>query len=128
MTTSRPTCGGIYDLTAPSGSFSDGSGSSIYSDNLYCRWLIQPSGANYVQIDLSSFDTYTSGDKVIFYDGITTSAPVITGPLYGEISSGVIPSIFSTGNAVLVVFQTDSSSGDPGWTFSYTGKTGTPPP
>ena len=123
----KPTCGGVYLLTNATGLVTDGSGGSSYTNNLYCQWLITPEGAEYVQLTLGSLVTESSLDTLTFYDGATTSSPVIQGPLSGTLTSGIIPPFYSTGNTVLAVFRTDSSDGYGGWSFNYEAKNGTEP-
>ncbi len=99
-----------------SGSFSDGSGSSNYQNNLDCFWLIEPTGANSISLNFTSFSTEANYDTVIVYDGPTTSAPV----LMRWWGSTLPPALTSTAGALLVRFRTDNSITNSGWTANYT--------
>jgi hypothetical protein len=50
-------CNGTTNLTASSGTFSDGSGNTNYGDNTNCSWYIAPAGANQITLSFSSFNT-----------------------------------------------------------------------
>lgn len=113
---SQPYCQGLTTLTAPSGSFSDGSGNSDYTNRSNCRWLIQPPGATWIRLSFSSFNTESNYDFVRVYDGATTSAPLL-----GSYSGTNLPSTLqSSGGSMLVVFTSDSSVTRAGWSASYT--------
>lgn len=115
-TISQPYCQGTVQLTAASGTFTDGSGTSDYTNRANCRWLIQPTGATWIQLSFSQFATESSYDFVRVYDGATTSAPLL-----GSYSGTTLPpSLTSTGGAMLVVFTSDSSITRAGWEASYT--------
>lgn len=115
-TISQPYCQGTVQLSAPSGSFSDGSGTSDYTNRANCRWLIQPPGATWVQLSFQSFNTESGYDFVRVYDGTTTSAPLL-GSYSG---TNLPPTLTSSGGAMLVVFTSDSSITRAGWEASYT--------
>lgn len=109
-------CGGITTLTANSGSFSDGSGSSSYNNNTDCSWLIQPVNGQNVRLDFDNFKTQNNTDLVTIYDGTTTSAPVLN-----TFSGSTLPStVNSNGNAMLVKFTTNATGTDDGWDARYT--------
>ena len=113
---SQPYCQGTTTLTAPSGTFSDGSGNSDYTNRSNCRWLIQPSGATWIELSFTSFTTESGYDFVRVYDGATTTAPLL-----GSYSGSNIPPVLrSSGGSLLVVFTSDSSVTRAGWSASYT--------
>lgn len=115
-TLSQPYCQGTVQLTAPSGSFSDGSGTSDYTNRANCRWLIQPLGATWIRLSFTSFNTESGYDFVRVYDGATTSAPLL-----GSFSGSSLPqTLTSSGGSMLVVFTSDSSITRAGWEASYT--------
>ncbi|MEX0812051.1 MAG: CUB domain-containing protein [Chitinophagales bacterium] len=114
-------CSGTTTLTNCSGSFNDGSGGSNYLNNTDCSWLIQPSGANSITLNFSSFNTESCCDYVEVYDGATTSAPSI-GYFSG---SSIPPSVTSSGGSMLVRFTTDASITESGWSANYSCNTGT---
>ncbi len=113
---SQPYCQGTTTLTAPNGTFSDGSGNSDYTNRSNCRWLIQPSGATWIELRFTSFNTESGYDFVRVYDGATTTAPLL-----GSYSGTNLPPVLrSSGGSMLVVFTSDSSVTRAGWSASYT--------
>lgn len=115
-TLNTPYCSGTAVITAPSGTISDGSGVSDYTNRTNCRWLIQPVGATYVTLTFSAFRTERGYDFVRIYDGTTTSAPLI-----GSYSGDSLPMpITANSGKMLIVFTSDSSITRAGWQASYT--------
>jgi hypothetical protein len=113
---SQPYCQGTTTLTAPSGTITDGSGNSDYTNRANCRWLIQPPGATQIELTFSSFNTESSYDFVKVYDGATTSAPLL-----GSYSGTTLPPVLrSSGGSLLILFTSDSSITRAGWSASYT--------
>ena len=110
-------CNGNTTLTAASGSFTDGSSSSNYSDNSNCTWLIQPPAATSITLTFSAFNTEAGQDFIKVYDD-SSSPPT----LIGSYSGGTIPSpvVLSSGGAMLVEFTSNTSITDLGWAASYT--------
>jgi hypothetical protein len=112
-----PYCTGTTTLTSTTGTVDDGSGSSDYYNNTNCSWLIQPTGANYVQLTFNSFATASGADAVRVYDGTSTAAPLL-----GTYSGTSLPSLItSTGNALFVAFITNTSGTAAGWDATYQG-------
>ncbi|MDR2834683.1 MAG: hypothetical protein LBV69_00580 [Bacteroidales bacterium] len=68
---------GTTELTAQSGTFTDGSGSNNYANNTNCSWLIQPSNASSITLSFSAFNTETGYDGVIVYNGANNSSPIL---------------------------------------------------
>ncbi len=112
-------CSGQKVLTALDGSLEDGSGPiEDYLDNASCSWLIQPQGDSieYITLKFYAFETASSTDYVTVYDGATTSDPVL-----GTFSGSSLPStINSSGEALLVEFNTDGSGTAAGFLAEYT--------
>ncbi len=110
-------CSGNTTLTAPSGSFTDGSGLSNYSDNASCTWLIQPPAATSITLTFSAFSTQAGQDFVKVYDN-STGTPVQV----GSYSGNSIPSAVTlpSGNSMIVEFTSNTSGTDLGWAASYT--------
>jgi hypothetical protein len=103
-------------LTAPSGTFSDGSGVDKYANNSECSWLIQPPNANTITLSFTSFDSELNYDGVIVFDGANTTSPVI-----GQFTGSTLPpSVTSTGGSMLVVFLSDETLRANGWNANYT--------
>lgn len=108
-------CSGTTNLTTPSGTFADGSGVNLYTDNADCKWLIQPTNATSITLTFSSFDTELNYDGVIVYDGNNTNAPQL-----GNFSGSTLPpSVTSTGGTMLVWFLSDIMVRQNGWNASY---------
>ena len=109
-------CSGTTTLTAASGSFSDGSGTSSYNNNLSCKWLIKPANAGSVTLNFTSFSTQANYDKVRIYSGETTSSTLLA-----TYSGGAIPaSVTSNTGKMLVYFTTNGSTTSSGWDANYT--------
>jgi M6 family metalloprotease-like protein len=108
--------GATTTLTAPTGSFSDGSGSANYTNNQNCSWLIQPIGASSITFSLSSLATQISTDIIRVYDGTSNTASLL-GSYSG---TNNLNSLTSTGGSMFVEFTTDASIVDAGWDATYT--------
>jgi len=110
-------------LTATYGSFNDGSGRFDYRPNTNCSWLISPqNGRNISSITLKTSSlALAEGDTVKIYRGknaiedslvaILTDTVLKTNDKY----TVVLPS-----SEALVIFTSDNSGNDEGFTFSYT--------
>lgn len=109
------TCSGTTYLTSGTGSFSDGSSvTSTYSNNLNCRWLIQP-GYSPIKLTFARFSTEPTYDPVMIYDGSSTSSVLL-----GTFSGNTLPSpLQTTGSSMLVVFTSDSTQERTGFFASY---------
>jgi Zn-dependent metalloprotease len=109
-------CSGNTNLTAQSGTFSDGSTTNQYSNNSNCSWLIQPTNATSIILSFSAFSTESNNDGVIVYDGANNTASVL-----GQFSGTTIPaSVTSTGGNMYVEFLSNPSVRGQGWTANYT--------
>jgi hypothetical protein len=107
-------CNGTTLLTAPSDTFSDGSGGSAYSNSANCKWRIEPSNAASVTLSFSAFETESTNDFVKIYDPTSST-------LLATLSGSSIPSpITSTSGKMLVLFSSDLSTTSSGWNASYT--------
>jgi hypothetical protein len=108
--------GTLSTLSAPSGTFTDGSGTDKYANNSNCSWLIQPTNATSITLSFTSFDTELNYDGVIVYNGANSSAPVL-----GQFTGTTIPSsVTSTGGSMYVVFLSDEALRANGWSANYT--------
>ncbi len=109
-------CSSITTLSTCSGVFSDGSGSSNYSNNMNCTWLIAPSGATSINLTFTSFNTEAGYDFVQVYNGSNALAPLL-----GNFSGTTIPSpLSSTGGTMFIAFNSDQNLVGAGWSVSYT--------
>jgi Zn-dependent metalloprotease len=112
-------CSGSTTLTAPNGTFSDGSSTNNYANNSNCSWLIQPPNASSINLTFSTFNTELNNDGVIVYDGANNTAPIL-----GQFSGTSIPtSVTSTGGSMYVEFLSDPTDRKQGWTANYTSST-----
>lgn len=113
-------CTGTTTLTTTTGTFNDGSTSSLdYSNNLNCQWLIQPAGASIIRLNFNRIDTEDCCDEVKIYDGSNSTAPLL-----GTFNGATIPSIItSSGGSLFVVFTTDGSVTGTGWEIAYLSST-----
>ncbi len=111
-------CSGTTNLTASSGTFTDGSGLANYNDNANCTWLINPAGATQISLNFTAFNIEASYDFVSVYDG-----PDDTYPSLGTYSGSTLPSTISTTagiGAMYVKFTSDISNTFSGWSANYT--------
>jgi len=111
-----PTCSGNQFIGFISDTIRDGSGTSDYTNNLNCSWLIQPTGATSVTLKFLNFETDTIHDSLAIYDG-TSSA----GTLVASFSGGALPPnvTVNSGN-MFVEFITDGNTTSKGWEAVYT--------
>ncbi len=112
-------CSGSTTLTAASGSFNDGSGTDNYSDGANCTWLIQPANTSSITLTFNDFGTQGGMDFVKVYDNSTSPATQI-----GSYSGSSVPAPLTLpGGAMKVVFTSNGSVTDVGWSASYTSVT-----
>ncbi len=104
---------GVTNITAPSGSLSDGSGSFNYRDKSICRYKLQPAGAQSISITFNEFSTAGEGDYLEIYN---LENQALLHKLYGQTNPGTLN--FSTGK-LYIVFVTDQENSSSGWSFSY---------
>ncbi|MBL4708895.1 MAG: hypothetical protein JKY48_10705, partial [Flavobacteriales bacterium] len=102
-------------LTAYRDTIEDGSGTSNYSNNLNCSWLIQPPTATSVTLTFLNFDVSDPGDTLKIYDGTNSSATLLAA-LTG---TTLPPAISSTAGDMFIEFITDGSSTAAGWRAFY---------
>jgi subtilisin family serine protease len=117
-------CIGTTTLTAPSGSFSDGSGSNDYGDNADCKWVIKPTNASTVTLSFTTFNVESGYDYVKVYDDTTTSSTLL-----GTFTGTVLPAaVTSSTGRMLVHFTSDNTVTAAGFSVNYTSSSncGTP--
>ena len=110
-------CSGTTNLTAPSGTISDGSGTSNYNNNANCKWVIAPAGATQISLTFTAFDTEANYDTVFVYDGPNETFPVLA-TWWGNTLPPVINTSAGSG-AMCVRFKSDVSQTAGGWTANY---------
>ena len=108
-------CSGNTQLTGCSGSFSDGSGFTEYTDDTYCTWNIKSPGGENILLNFSNISTEGCCDRIYVYDGADDNANQI-GNFGGTSSSEMV---ISSGDELFVVFDTDGSVQYDGWEASY---------
>lgn len=117
ISTSAVTCSGTTTLTTPSGSFSDGSGTANYDNNLSCGWLIQPTGSPAsITFTMNGIGLANFGDRVRVYDGTNNTGTQIGNYSFNNTGN---PAIAFSGN-MFVEFITDANFQGQGWNASYT--------
>jgi Zn-dependent metalloprotease len=110
-------CSGTTNLTAPSGTVTDGSGTANYNNNANCKWVIAPAGATQIQLTFTAFDTETNYDTVFVYDGPDETFPVLA-TWWGNTLPSVINTTAGTG-AMCIRFTSDVSNTANGWSANY---------
>jgi hypothetical protein len=119
-------CADADTLKYLNGTIDDGSGpTENYQNNANCAWLIAPQteedSVSSIILDFERFETELNHDIVTIYDGESSSSPVL-----GQFSGSSLPvNLNSTGNKLLVVFQSDYALTAPGWFISYSSITPT---
>jgi hypothetical protein len=109
-------CEGQKIYSALFGTLDDGSGPLYpYQNEAACSWLIEPADSvNYITLSFLKFRTDTI-DFVTVYDGDSITAPVI-----GMFSGSTIPDpVSSTGNKMLVVFESGTEVPEEGFLASF---------
>lgn len=113
-------CSGKTVLTGVRGSIEDGSGWYDYQPNSNCSWLIKPQdpevdSVRYIRLTFTKMNTEAGNDLIYVYDGDTTTAPLL-----GTFSGNTIPPVInSTGDKLLVVFQSNSGVNMDGFQADY---------
>jgi Zn-dependent metalloprotease len=111
-----PTCAGNTDLSDVSGTVTDGSGSSNYSNNTDCTWRINPNGANTVTLTFTAFDLEDGKDFLTVYDGGDINAPVLL-----QATGNALPASVTSSDGILFIrFTSDASGSAQGWSADYT--------
>lgn len=117
-------CSGTTNLTAPSGTITDGSGSANYNNNANCKWVITPAGATQIQLTFTAFDTEANYDTVFVYDGPDETFPVLA-TWWGNTLPPVINTTSGVG-AMCVRFISDVTQTAGGWSANYQAYGNTP--
>ncbi len=112
-TTTTEFCSGNKALTAPSDTFSNGSGTCNYATNTNCKWTIEPDSAISVTLHFLNFNTVPTTDIVKITDD--------NGTVLASYSGNAIPAdVTSNTGKMLILFTTNPTTTAPGWTASYT--------
>jgi len=106
-------CSGTKTMTAPIGSFTDGSGAYNYNNNSLCRFKIQPPFAKDVTLTFDEFDLY-EGDELTVYDLAASSVPLVV------LTGNTIPDpITVASGGIYMVFKSNSYYTASGFSASY---------
>ncbi|WP_396167126.1 CUB domain-containing protein [Flavobacterium sp.] len=111
-------CTGTTNLTASSGTFTDGSGLANYDNNSSCIWVIAPPGATQINLNFTAFNTEVTVDKVIVYNGPDDTYPVLA-TWWGNVLPPTISTTAGVG-AMCIKFTTNTSNTFSGWSANYT--------
>lgn len=104
------------NLLGQTGDVSDGSGPLYqYRNGTMCRWLIEPPGAVNITLTFDSFKTEAINDKVDIYN-YNTSA--LLASYSGDYTTPPAP-VFCPSGKMYIIFTTNNSIRDDGWSASY---------
>jgi hypothetical protein len=100
----------------PSATFDDGSGSFYYSNDILCRWIINPGTNQPLTLNFNYFDTEEDNDVVRIYDYVGSGVLIAT--LSGFYEDPPEPVTASSGK-MMVVFMTSKAVQGQGWEAWY---------
>ncbi|XP_035663545.1 atrial natriuretic peptide-converting enzyme-like [Branchiostoma floridae] len=115
-------CGG--DLTGTSGTLASPNYPNNYPDSADCKWRIMPPRGGPVTLQFQDLQTENGYDHVSVYDGLT-----INDPLIGKLTGNTAPADPISGTntlGMLVVFTSDYSLNEKGFTATYASDGNTP--
>ncbi len=110
--TLMPTSGSISSTHCQGTLYDSGGPLNPYNDNTYSTFTISPPGATQVMLTINQFDIEPGSgsscdyDYIAFYDGSSTSAPLINNTYYCN-TNGNPGSITSSGGSITIVFSSD---------------------
>ncbi|XP_027042986.1 deleted in malignant brain tumors 1 protein-like [Pocillopora damicornis] len=112
----------FYRLNQPWGSFESPGKPGCYPNNMYCAWLLQPFFGQYVYLEFNSFHLEYGGshcpfDYVKILDGNSLYSPVLV-KACGQL---VRWELYSSGSSLMVLFNSDGSTGMPGFSAYFYG-------
>ncbi len=101
-------------LNGLSGSFSDGSDDNKYNNNTNCKWIINATGANSMNLNFTSFNL-SDEDEVYVYR--RSSSKLL---LLGEYTGSTIPSsIYCSSPYLTLLFISDNKNTGQGWDANW---------
>lgn len=109
-------CDEYMEVTATSGTVSDGSEECDYNNLEYCKWVIAPEGMNNITLEFTEFDFDTNtGDRlIIHHDSIGNT-------LVGNFNYLNIPTSLTIPHGKIIIrFYTGPTNTAGGWSFNYT--------
>ncbi len=104
-------CSGNTMISEASGTLSDGSGEANYQNLTTCIWIISPGTTDDINLEFTEFSTEEDHDFLTIYDGSTE-----IGSFSGHETP---PNQVATQGVLTLVFSTNSSITDLGWTANY---------
>jgi hypothetical protein len=107
-------------LTEASGTISDGSETCDYESSTYCKWVINPEGAQNITIEFNEFNLAPGTDNVKIYKESTSTSNLIS--KYSSTDLPTSPISVNTGT-VIVKFYTGASDNSDGWSLDYSSST-----
>ncbi|XP_053268342.1 cubilin [Pleuronectes platessa] len=112
-------CGG--ELNAPSGTISSPNYPNLYPHSRVCHWEIMVPPGRRITLTINDLRLEDSGSSCVFdyvdvLNGLTDNAPRLQ-RLCGTVPAGT--QVRSSGNTMTVVFRTDASESNGGFTASY---------
>ncbi len=115
-------CSNNTVLTAPEGTFGDGSGRFLYRNGQSCRWTIQPPDATTVTLTINNFSTEQDNDILKIFDRANTTTPLAV--ISGDYSTPPQP-VISPSGGMMVLFISNKTVRGQGWNVSYSVTVGT---
>jgi gliding motility-associated-like protein len=112
---------GTTNISACSGTVRDPGGTGTYGNNANGVLVICPSTpGSAIQINFTQFDTESNYDYVTVFNGNSTGAPILMGPLSGgPLTPPGNPIVSTAANGCLTIrFTSDGSVTDNGFTFT----------
>lgn len=107
-------CGSGTSITQPTGTISDGSGTSNYAPNATCSWLIDPGNSDPLTLHFTNFDV-KSGDYINVYDWGSQSV------LLNKYSGSSPPAdVTANSGSIYIEFRTDWAEHGAGWQADFT--------
>lgn len=111
-------CSGTTQVFSdPEGTFTDGSGNYNYKNGTVCKWQITPSAQRSLRLVFNSFFTEPVYDNVKIYD-IQTQQLLAT--YSGDYNSNPPPAVIAPSGKMLIMFSTNQSITDAGWSATWT--------
>ncbi|XP_076146859.1 cubilin [Alosa pseudoharengus] len=113
-------CGG--DLNLPSGTISSPNYPNLYPHSRTCRWEITAPHGRRVTLTITDLRLEGEGSSSCNYDYVDVFNGVVSNAPHLERLCGTVPAGFqieSTGNTMTVVFRTDSSVSNGGFSADY---------
>jgi len=90
-----------------------------YANRAYCQWLLQTGEGRTFELTFSNFSV--EAQSSCYYDSLTIyNGPLLTSPLVGTFCGDALPpAVQSSGSSLLLVFETDCSVSDLGFSIEY---------